>query len=135
MAIQYSILVNNARLDAVETQVGVSAVVKIYSGTIPASCAAAITGTTLATLNLVSDWMNAAASAQKTKLGTWTDASADAAGTATHFRIFATDGTTCGIQGTVTATGGGGDMTVDNAVFAAAQAFTINSFQLNAANL
>jgi hypothetical protein len=45
-----------------------------------------------------------------------------------------TDGTTCVAQGSVTATGGGGDLTVDNVVFAAAQAFTITAFTLNAGN-
>jgi hypothetical protein len=38
------------------------------------------------------------------------------------------------MQGTVTATGGGGDMTVDNVSFAAAQAFTVTSFTLTAGN-
>ena len=57
----------------------------------------------------------------------------DAAGTAAHFRIY-TSGGACRLQGTVTATGGGGDMEVDNAVFAAAQDFTITTFALTDAN-
>jgi hypothetical protein len=134
MAIQYSVAVNNARLDAIESQIGASAVCKIRTGAAPANCAAADSGTVLATLSLPSDWMSAASSASKAKLGTWQDASADAAGTAAHFRIYATDGTTTGMQGTVTAIGGGGDMTVDNAVFAAGQQFTITSFTINAGN-
>jgi hypothetical protein len=38
------------------------------------------------------------------------------------------------MQGTVTATGGGGDMTVDNTSFATGQAFTVTVFTLNAGN-
>lgn len=134
MALKYSTAVRNAKLDAIESAIGVSAVLKIRSGAVPASVATADSGTVLATLNLPSDWMAAASGGSKAKLGTWQDASADAAGTAGHFRIYASDGTTAHIQGTVTATGGGGDMTVDNVVFAAAQSFTINTFTITDAN-
>lgn len=134
MALQHSVAVRNAKLDAVETQIGVSAVLKIRTGAQPANCAAADSGTVLATLTLPSDWMAAASGGTKALLGTWQDASADAAGTAGHFRIYASDGTTCGMQGSVTATGGGGDMTVDNAVFALAQVFNVTAFTLTAGN-
>lgn len=136
MALQYSDSVRNAQLDAVESTIGTSAVLKIYDLTAgaPANCAAAITGTVLATITLPSDWMNAASSGSKTKLGTWQDTSADNAGTADFFRLFASDGTTCHAQGTVTATGGGGDLTLDNAVIASAQSVTISTFTLSAAN-
>ena len=78
--------------------------------------------------------MAAASSGSKAKSGTWQDTSADATGTAAHFRIYDSGGTTCHLQGTVTATGGGGDMTVDNTSFASGQSFTINSFTLTDAN-
>ena len=136
MALQYSDSVRNAQLDAVESTIGTAAVLKIYDLTAgaPANCAAAITGTVLATITLPSDWMNAASGGSKTKLGTWQDTSADAAGTADFFRLFASDGTTCHAQGTVTATGGGGDMTLDNAVIASAQSVTISTFTIAAGN-
>lgn len=134
MTIQLSVAVRNARLDAIETVVGTSAVLKIRTGAAPATCATADSGTVLATLSLPSDWMAAASAGAKAMAGTWADASADAAGTAAHFRVYASDGTTCGAQGTVTATGGGGDMTVDNVVFALAQAFSVTSFTLTDGN-
>lgn len=134
MTLQYSTALRNAQLDAIETAIGASAILKIRTGAVPANCAAADTGTILATLNLPSDYMAAAGSGAKAKTGTWEDTSADASGTAAHFRLYASDGTTCHAQGTVTATGGGGDMTVDNAVFAAAQAFTVTSFTVTAGN-
>jgi hypothetical protein len=78
--------------------------------------------------------MSAAAAGAKAKLGTWQDASADNTGTAAHFRIYDSGGSTCHIQGTVTATGGGGDMTLDNTSIAAAQSVTINTFTLTDGN-
>lgn len=134
MAIQLSTAVRNARLDAIETTIGASAVLKIRTGAAPANCAAADSGTVLATLSLPADWMAAAANGSKAKSGTWEDASADATGAAAHFRLYASDGTTCHAQGTVTATGGGGDMEVDNTSFAAGQQFTITGFTLTDAN-
>ena len=130
MALKFSDAVRNAMLDAIETTIGTSAVLKIREGAPPANVAAADTGTVLATLNLPSDYMAAASGGSKSKLGTWEDTSADASGTAGHWRLYQSNGTTAHAQGTVTATGGGGDMTVDNVVFAAAQAFTVTSFTL-----
>lgn len=134
MTLQLSVAVRNAMLDAIETTIGTSAVLKIRTGAQPATCATADAGTVLATLTLPSDWMAAASSGTKALLGTWQDSSADAAGTAGHFRIYASDGTTCGAQGTVTATGGGGDMALDNIVLAVAQVFNVTSFTLTAGN-
>jgi hypothetical protein len=134
MTIQLSVAVRNARLDAIETATGTLAILKIRSGTVPATCATADAGTVLATCSLPSDYLAAASAGSKAKSGTWEDTSADATGTAAHFRLYATDGTTCHAQGTVTATGGGGDMTVDNVSFAAAQAFTVTGFTLTDGN-
>ena len=132
MAFQFSTTARNAALDAIETAIGTSAVLKIRSGSAPADCGTADSGTVLATLNLPSDWLAAASGGSKSKSGTWEDTSADAAGTAGHFRIYATDGTTCHMQGTITATGGGGDMTLDNTSIASGQQVTITSFTLSA---
>lgn len=131
---QLSVTVRNARLDAIETTIGVSAILRMRTGTVPASCATADSGSVLATVNLPSDWLAAAASGAKAKSGTWEDTSADASGTVGHFRIYDNAGTTCHLQGTVTATGGGGDMTVDNVVFAAGQDFLITSFTITDGN-
>lgn len=134
MTLQLSVAVRNAELDAIEATAGVSAILKVASGAQPANCAAVASGTILATLNLPSDWMTAASAGSKAKSGTWEDTSADATGTAAHWRLYASDGTTCHAQGSVTATGGGGDMTVDNTSFAAGQDFTVTGFTLTAGN-
>lgn len=134
MAIQLSVASRNALLDAIETAIGASAILKIRSGAAPANCGTADSGTVLATLSLPSDYMAAASSGAKAKSGTWEDTSADASGTAAHFRLYASDGTTCHIQGSVSASGGGGDLIVDNVVFAAGQPFSITAFTLTAPN-
>lgn len=134
MAVQFSVAVRNARLDAIETQGGTSAVLKIRTGSAPANCATADSGSVLATLNLPSDYLAGASGGSKAKSGTWEDTSADATGTAGHWRLYASDGTTVLAQGTVTATGGGGDLTVDNTSFASGQAFTITGWTFTDGN-
>ena len=127
---QYSAAVANAQLDAIESTIGASAVLKIYNnaGGVPANVAAARLGSVLATLNLPADWMAAASGGAKAKSGTWQDASADGTGTALYFTIFASDGTTAHIQGTVGVSAS--DMIVDSVSFTAGQSFTINSFTI-----
>jgi hypothetical protein len=134
MAIQFSVTVRNTRLDSVETAIGTSAILRIRSGTVPATCATADSGTVLATINCPSDWLSAASGGSKSINGTWQDLSADATGTAAHFRIYDSTGATCHIQGTVTASGGGGDMEVTNTSFTAGQSFTVNTFTLTDGN-
>jgi hypothetical protein len=134
MTIQYSVAVRNAKLDAVETTIGTSAIMKLRTGAKPADCATADSGTVVSTISLPSDWMANAASGVKSKSGTWEDTSADNAGTIGHYRIYDSGGTTCHEQGSVTATGGGGDLTVDNTVVAAGQDIVITAYSKTAGN-
>lgn len=134
MALQYSVAVRNARLDAVEATIGTDAVLKIRTGSVPASCATADSGTVLAALTLPSDYMAPASGGSKALFGTWQDATADNTGTAAHWRLYASDGTTCHAQGTVTETGGGGDLTVDSVAFIAGRPFTVNTFVITGGN-
>lgn len=134
MTIQFSTPIRNARLDAVESIVGTSAVLKVFSGAQPANPAAANSGTVLATAALATDWMAAASAGAKGKLGTWQDTAADASGTPGHFRIYASDGVTCGMQGSCSFTGGGGDMTFDSSTFTAGQQVTVTNFDLTEGN-
>ncbi len=127
MALQASAAVRNARAQAVETTIGTSAVLRIRTGAPPATVATADSGTVLATLNLPSDWLSTSGGVASL-LGTWQDTSADGTGTAGHFRVYASDGTTAHLQGTVTATGGGGDMTLNNTSIASGQQVTVTSF-------
>lgn len=133
MTVQLGTTLRNNMLDQVESTTGTSANLYIRSGAQPANCAAADSGTLIATIALPSDWMAAASSGSKAKSGTWS-ATAAASATAAHFRIKDSGGTTCHIQGSVTATGGGGDMTVDNTSINSGQTVTVNTFTLNAGN-
>lgn len=132
MTIQYSTAVRNAKLDTVESTTGTAAVLRILTGTPPANCATAETGTILAQCTLPTDWMAAASGGTKGLLGTWQDTSANATGTATYFRIYDSTITTCHVQGTYGTSGT--DMIGDSASFTAGQAFSITSFTLTAGN-
>jgi hypothetical protein len=131
MAMQFSVAARNGWLDAIEAELGSSPILKIWSGAQPANCAAADAGTALATLSLPADALANAASGVKAKSGTWSGTAA-ASGTAVHFRIYKSDGTTCVIQGSCGI--GTGDMQIDNTSLAISQAFTVTAFQLTAGN-
>src|SRR5437868_1871812 len=100
MALQLSVAARNARLDQIETTGGTAVLFRIYSGSAPADCATAASGTKLVEITCPSDWMANAASGSKSKSGTWSVA-AVASGTAGYFRIYDSGGTTCLMQGTV----------------------------------
>lgn len=134
MALKYSTTVNNARLDAIETAISTAPVLRIYTGAAPAAPSDAATGTLLVSMTLPSDWMAAASSGAKAKSGTWSDSSADGSGTAGYFRIWDSGVATCHVQGSVTATGGGGDLTLDTTTIVAGQVVTVSTFTLTASN-
>ena len=134
MAVQLSTTVRDARLDAIETTISTAPILRIRTGSPPANCAASRSGTVLAEMTLPSDWMAAASSGTKAKSGTWNDLSADAAGTAGHFEIVDSGGTVCHLQGTVTASAGGGDMELDDITIDVGQSVTVSTFTLTDGN-
>lgn len=134
MGIQLSVAARNARLDAIEAAIGTTAKLQIYSGSMPASCATAASGTKLLEDTLASDWAANASSGAKSFNNAPIAGTGLAGGTAGYFRIVDNAGTTCHLQGTVTATGGGGDMTIDNTSIASGQAVSVTGFTLTDAN-
>src|SRR5574337_1830029 len=100
MALKLSTGVRNAKLDSIETTIGASPKLRIYTGSPPTNITDAATGTLLAEMTLPSDWMAGAAAGSKAMSGTWSVA-ASAAGTAGYFRVVDSAGTTTHIQGTV----------------------------------
>lgn len=133
MSLQYSVALRNNQLDQIEVTTGTTPKLQIRTGVAPANCATVASGTLLNEIILPTDWMAIASTGSKAKLGTWTSA-AVAAGTAGHFRITDSAGTTCHVQGSITAIGGGGDMTLDNTNIAVTQTVTVNTFTINAGN-
>lgn len=131
MTIQLSTGVRDARLDAIETAIGTSAILKVFTGSQPANCATADSGTLLSTMTLPSDWMAGSSGGTKSKSGTWQQLSASGTGTPGYFRIYNSAGTTCHIQGSAAV--GSGDLNCDG-TFTAGQTVTVNSFSLTDAN-
>lgn len=133
MTIQMSTALRNARSAAIETTIGTAPKVQIRSGAQPANCAAADAGTLLAEFTLPSDWSTQTGGVL-TFSGLPLSVTAAASGTAAHYRIKDSAGTTCHSQGSVTATGGGGDMTVDNTAIASGQSVQITSWTITEGN-
>lgn len=127
MSYQYSATVRNAKLDTVESTIGASAVLKIFSGAEPANCAAADPAGLLATITLPADWMANAAAGSKAKSGTWSN-TASGTGTAASWRIYDSGVTTCHIQGNVA------DMVFDNTSITTGQTITVTGFTITAGN-
>lgn len=127
MSIQLSASTRNARLNAIVTTIGASPLLRMYTGSMPANTGAAATGTKCIEMTLPSTWMNGASGGSITMAGTWS-VGAIASGTLGYYRIYDNADTACFEQGTITATGGGGDMTVDNTSVATSQTVTVTTF-------
>jgi hypothetical protein len=128
---QYSTPVRNAMLDAVESTIGVSAKLRLYSGSVPANPAATIgAAVLLVEMALPSDWMAAASAGAKALLGSWSGVAA-ATGTPTFFRVWDSAGTSCGIQGTAGV--GSGEINL-NGTITSGQTITESSFTITEGN-
>lgn len=126
MAIDFKITTADNLLDNLDTLFPAGAILEIRSGAAPGAEASA-GGTLLAEITLPSSPWAASSSASKAKQNTWQDSSANATGTAAHYRL-RNSADTHRIEGSVTATGGGGDLTLDNTSIASAQVVTISTF-------
>lgn len=128
MTVQWGTTLRNALLDQIETTIGTSAKIQVLTGAQPANCATASSGTLLVEFDLASDWASNASAGSKALSSTPISATAVAAGTAGYYRIFDSTLTTCHEQGSITATGGGGDVTIDNTTIANDQTVQITSW-------
>lgn len=127
MSVKLSATARTAMADAIVTAVGTSAVIKIYTGAQPANVAAAATGTVLAQLTGNASQFGTTASGVLTVSAITQDSSADNTGTAGWVRVFKSDGTTAVIDGTVTATGGGGELELTTTSIVTGQPVSISS--------
>lgn len=133
MSIGMTTAVRNAMLDAITSQAGSGATLKLYTGTRPATGAAVTTQTLLGTL-ACSDPIGSAASGGTLTFSTITeDSSADATGTCTWARLQKGDGTAL-MDFSVTVTGGGGDITMNAVDVSAGQALVALSATITAGN-
>lgn len=136
MALQFSVGLRNKRGNAIETEIGTAPQLQVRSGSKPANCAAADSGTLLCSMTLPSDWYNAFASGASTKLGTWSGLGV-AAGTAGHFRIRKPGSpNSVEIQGNITPASSSptAEMEIDNASIAIGQTVTVTLFSITEGN-
>lgn len=133
MAINMSVAVRTNMVNTIEGVIAANGYLHVNSGAVPANCAAGGSGTLLCNIALGTNFFADAANGAVAKGTTW-QGTAVANGTAGHWRIYATDGTTCHLQGNCTNTGGGGDMTLDNVSIATNQTVTVTTFTLTAGN-
>lgn len=126
MAIKYSSTIIADRLTQLNTDIGASAKLRIYSGTRPANVGAAISGQTmLVELPCNATAFGSVASGQLTASAI-ASANAAAAGTASWFRIFKSDGTTACVDGDVGMSGS--DLNLTNTNIASGQSVSVSSF-------
>jgi hypothetical protein len=129
MALAYSTSLRNARMDAITTAIGTSGLLRIYDGTRPASGGTATT--LLAQLALSATAAGASSSGVLTFNAITQDASADATGTATWFRI-TTSGGTFVIDGSVSTSGS--DLNLTSTSIVATQPVSVTSCVITESN-
>jgi hypothetical protein len=130
MAITISTAARNAAADAIVDLLDAGsgpATIQIRSGSKPATPATAATGTLLGTLTASDPAFGNASNGVATAGAITGDSSADATGTAGYFRVLDSNGLAI-MDGTITVTGGGGDMTLDSVSIVAGGSINITSF-------
>lgn len=120
-----------AKIAAIGTDVGTGALIRIYSGTRPATGGTATT--LLGELTVAGAFFASTTNGVGTVNTITGDTSADTGGTAAWFRVL-TSASVAKIDGTVTATGGGGDLQLVTTTIVAAQPINITSFTITDGN-
>lgn len=129
---QFSTALRNARGNVIETTIGTTPLLRIYTGS-PPGVGNSASGDLLAELDLPSDWLAAASNGVKALAGSWAG-TAEAAGTPGYYRIL-TSGGTQHIEGTCSLLGGGGELVLTNtAALAISDAVSVSSFQTTEGN-
>jgi len=129
MALAYSTAIRNAQADAITAAVGGSALLRIYSGTRPATGGTATT--LLAELTCNATFAPAASGGVLTLNVITQDSSANATGTATWFRILTSGATIC-IDGNVGTSGS--DLNLNTTAITATDPVAVSSFVITIGN-
>ena len=126
MTYQYGVALRNNQVATIQTTVGASGTLKVFSGAEPANCAAADPTGLLATITLPASFLTSSGGVT-TIAGTWSVA-ASATGTAQSFRMY--DGSSvCHVQGNVTT-----DLILNNTSITTGQAVSVTQFSVTAGN-
>jgi hypothetical protein len=127
MAFQYGTTLRNNQVSQIQTSVGGSGTLLIYTGTEPANCGATATGSLLATIVLPATFLTSSGGATTIANGPWSVA-ASGTGTAGYFRML--DGSSvCHVQGNVTT-----DLVLNNTSITAGQTVSVTTFSVTAGN-
>jgi len=129
MALAYSSTIRTAQVDAITTAVGGSALLRIYDGTRPATGGAATT--LLAELTCNATFAPGGVAGVLTLNAITADATANATGTATWFRIL-TSGAAFMIDGDVGTSGS--DLNLNSTAIQAGAAVSVSAFTITAGN-
>lgn len=126
MAIQLGTAMRNARIGQLQTIIGASGVLKVFTGSAPANPGTADSGSLLATITLPASFLTSSGGVT-TLAGTWSN-TASGTGTAGYFRMY--DGSAvCHVQGNVTS-----DLILNNASIASGQTVSVTSFAMTDGN-
>ncbi|HVV71270.1 MAG TPA: hypothetical protein VHI52_07205 [Verrucomicrobiae bacterium] len=129
MALGYVTALRNSRMDAITTAIGTSGLLRIYSGTRPATGGTATT--LLAELALSSAFAGAASGGVLTANSITQDSSADNTGTASWFRLCKSDGT-AEVDGDVGTSGS--DLNLTTTSIVSGQPVSVTSFTITEGN-
>lgn len=130
MSLAYDVVsIRNAMLDSITTRAGNGALLRVYDGARPATGGAATT--LLAELVCGTPFAAAAAAGVLTAGAIANDASANATGTATWFRIVQSGGANFVMDGNASV---GGDLNLTTASIVATQPVAVSSFVITEGN-
>ena len=127
MAIQKSIALRDAQNNQIEIVAGPSALLRGYTNSVPANCAAGDNGIQLFEIVLPADWLTQSANGVIAQLGAWA-ALGTFQGLARCFRIKNASTFATHLQGTITPTDYGGDMTLSDVNILTYKPITVTSF-------
>ena len=130
MTIKLSTSQRNAMAQAIEDDMGGAPVLKIFTGAAPTNDTDPNTGTELVSITLPADAFNI--SNGVLALSAAVNGTGVADGSAGHYRLYNTDGTTVAQQGTVGQ--GSGDLSIDNVSIAIGQTVNLNGYSLTMPN-
>ena len=126
MTHQYSVTLRNNQVAQIQSTIGASGTLKVFSGAEPANCAAADPTGLLATIVLPASFLTSSGGVT-TIAGTWSVA-ASATGTAQSYRMY--DGSSvCHAQGNVTT-----DLVLNNTSITTGQTVTVTQYSVTAGN-
>ena len=130
--LQFSTTLRNARGDAITTAVGNAGKLRIYSGSEPADANTAITSQTLLSEHSLATPFAASTSAGVLSPTLPSQVNASATGTASFYRVYKSDGTTCVLQDTVGTSGAG--MNLNTTAIVSGGPVVINSWAYTEGN-